>query len=575
MDFQATCPTGLEDLLADELRALGAEQVRPLKGQVAFSGTLGTGFSACLRSHLASRIILVLARVDAPDADALYASLREIAWEDQIDPRTSFMVDAHGTNARLKNTQFIAERSKDAIVDRIFARRGARPSVDRERPGTVVSLRIRGDRAAVGIVLTGGRPLFSRGLGRRQSGIRSDYAAALIRMSGWDGASPIALITQGEALACECALIGEHVAPGLLRPSIGCESWGGFDAALAERIREQAEAERTDSRAPIIVLARNGHAARMRTALRELGLSSQLVSASDPSGFADASALVLDASWVFEDALAQEIALCDQVEQALAACPQASCAILFSHAGLAATLGAEVSESRTVPLGRSDAVIEVVGPRLLTPRPRISCPAPDGTRHDVAVSVPGSEQFAARLAKVARERRKWAAREDVSCYRVYDADLPDYALSIERYGDADGRGSWLALAEYAPPASVDPSLARRRLGDALAIAPVILGVDPAQVSLRTRTRARGGSQYADEGSEIEHAVRIIEEGGLEFEVDFGRRLDCGIFLDHRDTRAELREMMKQAPQPKRFLNLFAYTGTATCYAADGGALETT
>ncbi len=575
MDFQATCPTGLEDLLADELRALGAEQVRPLKGQVAFSGTLGTGFSACLRSHLASRIILVLARVDAPDADVLYVSLRELAWEDQIDPRTSFMVDAHGTNERLKNTQFIAERSKDAIVDRIFARRGARPSVDRGRPGTVVSLRLRGDRAAVGIVLTGGRPLFARGLGRRQSGIRSDYAAALIRMSGWDGASPIALITQGEALACECALIGEHAAPGLLRPSIGCESWGGFDAALAERIREQAVAERTDPRAPIIVLDRNGQASRMRTALRELGLSSQLVSALDPSGFADASALVLDASWVFEDALAQEIALCDQVEQALAACPRAARAALFSHAGLAATLGAEASESRTVPLGRSDAVIEVVDPRILTPRPRVSCPAPDGTRHDVAVSVPGSEQFAARLAKVARERRKWAAREDVSCYRVYDADLPDYALSIERYGDADGRGSWLALAEYAPPASVDPSLARRRLGDALAIAPVILGVDPAHVSLRTRTRARGGSQYADEGSEVEHAVRIIEEGGLEFEVDFGRRLDCGIFLDHRDTRAELREMMKQAPQPKRFLNLFAYTGTATCYAADGGAFETT
>ena len=102
VDFQATCPTGLEDLLADELRALGAEQVRPLKGQVAFSGTLGTGFSACLRSHLASRIILVLARVDAPDADVLYVSLRELAWEDQIDPRTSFMVDAHGTNERLK-----------------------------------------------------------------------------------------------------------------------------------------------------------------------------------------------------------------------------------------------------------------------------------------------------------------------------------------------------------------------------------------------------------------------------------------------------------------------------------------
>ena len=118
------------------------------------------------------------------------------------------------------------------------------------------------------------------------------------------------------------------------------------------------------------------------------------------------------------------------------------------------------------------------------------------------------------------------------------------------------------------------------------IAPRVLGVDRRDVSLRVRTRSRGGSQYANEGvghtrggksgHEMQRQGRhVIEEGGLEFEVDFSERLDCGIFLDHRDTRSMIREMAKRMQGGRRFLNLFAYTGTATCYAADGGAAETT
>lgn len=209
----------------------------------------------------------------------------------------------------------------------------------------------------------------------------------------------------------------------------------------------------------------------------------------------------------------------------------------------------------------------------------------------VGVLVPASDQFAARLAKVARLRRKWARREDVTCYRVYDADLPDYAVSIDLFEGSETPGRWLQVSEYAAPRDVDPELARRRLVDVLAIAPKVLDVDPRDVSLRVRTRARGGSQYSEEGSAADARMRrqsrddrrvplpvgahLVDEGGLTFEVNFSARLDCGIFLDHRETRARIREMMKRTTGSKRFLNLFAYTGTATCYAADGGALHTT
>ena len=200
----------------------------------------------------------------------------------------------------------------------------------------------------------------------------------------------------------------------------------------------------------------------------------------------------------------------------------------------------------------------------------------------VPVLVATSDQFATRLRKVARQRRRWAARESVTCYRVYDADLPDYAVAIDLYeGCTATPGRWLVISEYEAPRSVDPDLAWARMQDVLAIAPRVLDVAPEDVHARVRSRSRGGSQYAGsarEGGGRERApdmltaeLPLIEEGGLTFAVSFDSYLDTGIFLDHRLTRALVREHAKNA---RWFLNLFAYTGTATCYAADADVEET-
>ena len=208
----------------------------------------------------------------------------------------------------------------------------------------------------------------------------------------------------------------------------------------------------------------------------------------------------------------------------------------------------------------------------------------------VPVLVGASDQFAARLAKVAKQRAKWAKREDVSCYRVYDADLPDYAVAIDVYqgiprtdrqGNLIKAGRWAVIAEYAAPREVDPSLARARLLDVLAIAPAALGIDPSDTHVRVRTRARGGSQYADAGKTAQSRdphrrpnMHLVEEGGLTFAVNFEDYLDTGIFLDHRDTRNMLREMAKKVPAGGWFCNLFAYTGGATVACAKAGASVT-
>ena len=170
----------------------------------------------------------------------------------------------------------------------------------------------------------------------------------------------------------------------------------------------------------------------------------------------------------------------------------------------------------------------------------------------------------------------------MSCYRVYDAALPDYSAAIDLYeGCPQTPGRWLVIAEYAAPKTIDPALAQARMLDILAIAPRILDVPAEHVHAKARMRSRGGSQYGKQGAGkgasgaraniARRRLPLIEEGGLTFAVNFDDYLDVGIFLDHRVTRNLVREHAKQA---RRFLNLFAYTGTATCYAADGGVEET-
>lgn len=189
---------------------------------------------------------------------------------------------------------------------------------------------------------------------------------------------------------------------------------------------------------------------------------------------------------------------------------------------------------------------------------------------DLPVWEAGTEQFAARLRKVAKERRKWARREQVSCYRVYDADLPDYAVAIDYYeGAGPSRGmAFAVVAEYRAPKEIDPDRAARRFADALAVVPVVLGVPDEHVFARQRRREKGGGQYRTESRGVYRA--FTSESSYLVELDFGGYLDTGLFLDHRTTR----QMVGRMARGKRFLNLFAYTGTATLHAAGGRARST-
>ena len=580
MEFLATCPRGFEQLLADELGELGTRQVRPLTGQVSFSGSLEEGLIACMWSRLASRVVVVLSRFDAADADALYEGTSAIPWEDHLRGSTSFAIDAHGTNDRLRNTRFVAERAKDAIVDRMRSRTGARPRVDAQNPDVPLTLRLSRDRAMLGVSISGWSPLFRRGYERAGSrgpqGIRPDYACALLALAGVSRGDTVDVLFPGDGtLAVEAASVVAGRAPNLLRSGWGHLRWLGGDAGAWSRVLGAAGERGQGAVDPLLVAdTRGGWEGATRALMRSAGLDVEIqrVTPAKLASRDGRAALVCDLSWPGDDIACQADALATFGE---AAGDHSPITVLARDGSPDAALGQATASSLDVLLGRDEATMRTYDGAGATGRPQVTLKG--GAR--VPVLVAASDQFAARLAKVAGERAAWAHDEDVSCYRVYDADLPDYNVSIDLY-EALARGrhageTWLYLSEYAAPRGVDEGLARRRLMDVLAIAPHVMGIDPAHVTCRTRTRARGGSQYASDADERRRVVRTIDEGGLDFEVDLGGHLDTGIFLDHRETRSMVREMAKRIPEGGRFLNLFAYTGTATCYAADGGAEHTT
>ena len=431
-------------------------------------------------------------------------------------------------------------------------------------------------------------------------------------------------VLAGGGVTVEAAHMLADEAPGLTRRHWGFEAWLEHDAAAwgeavaeAER-RAQAAEDRplgsivacdADPRAAAFgerVIASTGLSPFVTTAPAEAGTLAAAAGAAlakaGASGEAGTRAfIVADAGELSFTGMQAYLGIFNQVRRlpALAgsavaaldrtglmaramACPPASsiavrpgneeARILAWPAGAQAVEGAAAGANRSPKAARDTAARRGSGAAdEVKPAARVDV----GQGKPVPVLMPEAEQFANRLKKNARRLRKWSRRAGVTCYRVYDADLPDYAAAIDLYEGAEATpGRWLVVAEYAAPKTVDPELAQARLLDMLALAPRILDVEPEHVFARARTHSRGGSQYGRrEGASAVNSNPLIREGGLTFEVNFNDYLDTGIFLDHRVTRGMVRDLVRERPGC-RFLNLFAYTGTATCYAADGGAAET-
>ncbi|HIS40242.1 MAG TPA: bifunctional 23S rRNA (guanine(2069)-N(7))-methyltransferase RlmK/23S rRNA (guanine(2445)-N(2))-methyltransferase RlmL [Candidatus Aphodovivens avistercoris] len=599
-EFFASCLAGLEPLLSRELQGLGIRRTRPLSGGVAFFCPMLSALRACLWSRLASRILLVAGRVEAASADALYEGVAALAWDGLLSEGATFAVRAHGGNEQLRNTSFIALKAKDAIADAVRASRGTRPNVDAASPDVSVDVLVHGAKATVSVDLAGAslyRRAYLDEAERDALSTSCAQAAALLALAGWEGLADGAALLDAQSadgvLACEAALLAAGGAPGLAREKWGFSGLACVDAAWWDELLAEAD-DRFE--AGLAACAADG-AGRIVA-----GLPSQRRRAAARKRFARAGvAPLVDArlgAWEGADALewAQELARGGRVLSvaSLLAAPDQYATEANAHAcygafaqaaacatpgGIATAAGADASleallgsaPAAAVRSGRGRFAADL---RAWDPGAAVRTVAvPDaqgGPDRAIAVRDAHADQFAARLRKNARERRKWARREGIACYRVYDADLPDFSVAIDVYeGDHGGEpGRFLHIAEYAPPPSIDADRARRRFEDVLALAPAVLGALPAHTFAKVRRREKGGGQYRSD--ERRPFIVNTTEDGLAFEVDLNGYLDTGLFLDHRLTR----ELVGSHARGARFLNLFAYTGSASVHAAAGGAAET-
>ena len=569
--FFATTARGLTEALAAELRDLGAADVEEALAGVKFAGPLDVAYRACLWSRSASRILLPLATFPAATPEKLYDGVRRVRWKDHLAPTGTLAVECTATRASITHTHYAALKVKDAIVDQLRDETGKRPSVDLLAPDLRIDLHLAGSEAVLSLDLSGGG-LHRRGY-RAEAGaapLRENVAAAILLLAGWprlaaEGGGFCDPLCGSGTFVIEAALAAADVAPGLLRGDMGPVGWLQHDRGVWARLFEEArgrDRRERDGWPPLLGSDVDPEAVRMATANagragvgRLVRLERRELSACEPPR-APTGLVVTNPPYGERLRGSEPLRqlyrrLGDTLKQRFGGY---TAHVLCGDPELGKQVGLKPARRRVVfngPIECRLLEIPVTAPAMK--RPAAATPPVEG-----GAAAP-AEAFANRLRKNLRTLGRWAEREGVTCYRVYDADLPEYAMAVDLYE------RWVHVQEYEPPATVDPRRAEARLHDALAALPGVLEVAPDDVFVKVRRRQRGLAQY--EKLARSEDLREVHEGGYRFLVNLVDYLDTGLFLDHRPTRALLRDLARG----RRFLNLFGYTGTATVYAAGGGA----
>ncbi|PLY00526.1 MAG: bifunctional 23S rRNA (guanine(2069)-N(7))-methyltransferase RlmK/23S rRNA (guanine(2445)-N(2))-methyltransferase RlmL [Desulfuromonas sp.] len=577
--FFATAPLGIEPLLAAELADLGATEVREQRAGVAFSGPLETAYRACLWTRLASRILLPLAEFPAPDTDSLYAEIQKLEWAQQLDCDKTFAVDCTTNSSGITHSHYGALRVKDAIVDQFRSRSGKRPSVDQDAPDLRLNLYIFRDQATLSIDLSGDS-LHRRGYRSDavQAPLKENLAAAILIRGGWPevcaaGGALVDPMCGSGSLPLEAALMAIDCAPGLLRSRFGFLGWSGHDHELWHRLLNEAGERRAagENRAvpPIIGFDSDRRAIRVawehaqaagldkivhfeRRTLREFIVPADsrhgLVATNPPYGERIGDEAELPELYnLLGEKLAQH-------------CRGWRAAVITSNPQLGRSIGLRAGKINVLYNGALKCQLLQF---QLDENNRWQSLAAGAGRAVKKPLSPGGEMFANRLRKNLKNFSRLAAREGIDCYRLYDADLPEYAVAVDLYGGE------VHLQEYRAPKGIDPHKAAQRLRDVQDALPQVLDIPPTKIHLKVRQQQKGKRQYEKLGQQ----GRFIEvkEGNCRFLVNLTDYLDTGLFLDHRPTRF----LVQQLAAGTRFLNLFAYTGAATVHALKGGAVATT
>ena len=587
-EFFITCPKGIEGLLLDEVRVLGAESAKETLAGVYASGTIELGYRLCLWSRLANRVLLILHRFPAGDAQGLYDGVAQIDWADHLASDGTLAVDFTGQLPGVDNTHFGALRVKDAIVDRLRTPAGVRPSVDKNSPHLRVNVHCRNGEVQLALDLSG-NSLHQRGYRLQQGAapLKENLAAAVLIRANWP-----ALAAQGAALAdpmcgsgtflVEAGLMAADVAPNLHRKHWGFSRWLQHVPAMWQRLLNEAEQRAAAglARPPLWI---RGYEADprllqpLRNNIQRAGLAEWVkvyqgeLATFAPNPDRGQTGLIV-CNPPYGERLGEAASLV-YLYQKLGEVLRRECtgwqaAIFTGNPELGRRMGIRSHKQYSLFNGALPCKLLMMD---LQPERYITGDAAAGRSEQGDPAAPAAEarlsesaqMFANRLKKNLKTLGKWARQQNISCYRLYDADMPEFAVAIDLY---DG---WAHVQEYAAPASVSEDKAQARLQDVLVALPQVLDIPSERVVLKQRQRQTGKQQYERMAQRGEFMT--VQEGQVKLLVNLTDYLDTGLFLDHRPIRLRI----ASEARGKRFLNLFCYTASATVHAAVGGARRTT
>ena len=571
----ATCPKGLELLLANELRDLGATAVKETVAAVHFEGALDVAYRACLWSRLANRVLMPLHSFMLNQADDLYQQCNEIAWESHLTAAQSIAIDFIGTSRLIDNTMFGSQRVKDAVVDRIRRIEGERPDVDPKNPDIRIQVRQHKGRVTVSLDISG-ESLHRRGYrtGQGSAPIKENLAVALLLRSGWPeiavaGGALLDPMCGSGTLIIEGAMMAADIAPGLLRNHYGFHHWLQHDQTLWDSLKIEAQ-ERKERGLQNLTLDIRGYDANPRVLeftnqnIENAGLDEHIRLAHKPIdqfGKPTAEHGLLLTNPPYGERLGE-------IDELIPLYQKLGTVLQKNFAGWKAAiftgnvdLGREtdLSPSKQYSLYNGSIPCKLLVFTDMTSKSariaeRLSTPAPEQTLSE------GARMVLNRLKKNQRRLDGWRKKSAISCYRLYDADIPEYAVAVDIYDQS------IYVQEYAPPSTISDKLARERFAQVKQAVKQFAADYRGKIHYKERRRQKGDNQYERVGDGASDIIQV-NEGSARFEVNLSDYLDTGLFLDHRPVRTLLAELVKG----KRFLNLFCYTATATVQAVLAGA----
>jgi 23S rRNA (guanine2445-N2)-methyltransferase / 23S rRNA (guanine2069-N7)-methyltransferase len=587
----ATCPKGLEGLLLKELESLGLSQLRETVAGIEFKGDLESAYRVCLWSRLANRLLLPISNFPVASADELYAGVAAVNWTEHFSDQVSIAIDFIGTGEGINNTQYGAQRVKDGIVDHFREATGNRPDVDLRQPDIRINARFAREKVTLSLDFSG-ESLHKRGyrIAQTTAPLKENLAAALLIRAGWPGdhAALIDPMCGSGTLLIEGAMMAADIAPSLQRQSFGFSHWHGHQPDIWQALRDEATERRERGlQGPLPLICGYDQDNSALTAaernVEQVGLSEfielkrQPVSALQRPVLADNATGLLLTNPPYGARLGDQETLKGLYQELGDVLKREfggwSAGVFTGNEYLGFALGLRSHKIYKLFNGAIPSQLLLFelfeGERVAKQSDGNSGEAKEGGVNPWGKSgklSDGATMLANRLRKNQRKLAPWLKRQNISCYRLYDADLPEYAVAIDCYGSA------IHVQEYEPPASIDASAARRRLAEVSDAVFAVLKPDQSEFFVKQRQRQRGDKQYERLTEQSQHpAKRAFEvmENGARYEVNLSDYLDSGLFLDHRPVR----QLLAEQCVGKRFLNLFCYTATASVQVALAGAGE--